>query len=652
MLFFISFILILFTSLFITASLRVSSRSAYLISIFLLSYANNTLVGLLANLLLMLNRVWVWLALELILLGIAFIAWNRFARPPLLGPFTQSSIPINLSRFKRWARAYPDLFILMTGVSLSLLFAALMNLVVPPNNNDSMGTHLSRVIHWLFNGSFFPWDTPRIMQLFYPVNAQLQLFWTILFWGSDLWAGFVQYFSGIACLVAVYGISREIGANRNQALFAAFTFGSFPVFLLQLSTPQNDLVTGGLFASLIFLLITGIKKNRSNEILLSGLAFGLAIGTKQTMLFLLPGLGILIWLLWKYVSPKPISFIKKWGLSIILFTLIFGIYINISNIIHFRHPLGPPEEVNRSTSGTTVSSFLVNITLNTTRLLYQMLDPSGIPDPLWGYSIKLKALVLKPVFDLLQLPIEGSVATATGHSFNLRYRPLLQEDSAWYGPLGFFLFLPVQIFQLIKGIRTRDTFRTGFPLIFLTFLLADAAFRPGWDPFQSRYFLPAIAVGSSLVGFTFQNSPRSLYLRWITTLLAWMVMVSVAFLNSAKPIVGDQTIWTMDRTAKLTIQGHFMLDVTRMVDREIPPDAVAGMLNFGANWEYPLFGERFTRRIIPIHPIDRLYDPEWLKARDIQFVIIQATREELPDIPRYLTPVSGYYAWVIYRFSP
>jgi hypothetical protein len=280
-----------------------------------------------------------------------------------------------------------------------------------------------------------------------------------------------------------------------------------------------------------------------------------------------------------------------------------------------------------------------------------MLDPSGIPDPLWGYSIKLKAWVLKPIFDLLKIPVEGSFATATGHSFNLRYRPLLQEDSAWYGPLGFLFFMPVLIYQFLIGIRRKDPYRAGFPVLFFTFLVIDAALRPGWDPFQSRYFLPVVAAGTSLVGFAFESTKKSIIVRWLIVLIAWMVMISVAFLNSAKPITGDQAIWKMDRIAKLTIQGHFMLDVTRMVEREVPPDAVMGMINYGANWEYPLFGEFFTRRVIPIHPPEKLYDPAWMKNNQIQFVLVQATQAQLPNIPRYLSPVSGYFEWVLYRFN-
>ena len=298
---------------------------------------------------------------------------------------------------KRW----PDLWVLAGGVSLTFVFSAVLIWVVPPNNNDSLATHMSRVAYWLQHGSFFPWPSQRTWQITYPVNMQMQMFWTMLFLRSDRIVEIVQWLGALAAMVAVFGLARLLGASRPQALFSALILATFPKlswkpprpkmtwlparFLLQpgtcfswgsLSVPGRFISTGG-----------GAGPFWS----------GLWVGTRDQANPDFPST-------WSGPGAAPYSSLCVDGgnlfRSLILWAagglgafLLLGVYMFVVNLVNFGHPMGPEAAVSGQTGGQTRQALVENFTFNTFRLAYQSIDPTGLPDPLTGYSFKLKGLI-------------------------------------------------------------------------------------------------------------------------------------------------------------------------------------------------------------------------------------------------------------------
>ena len=174
--------------------------------------------------------------------------------------------------------------------------------------------------------------------------------------------------------------------------------------------------------------------------------------------------------------------------------LLLGVYMFVVNLLNFGHPMGPETAVNAQTGSMDRQALVENFTYNTFRLAYQSIDPTGLPDPLTGYSFKLKGLITEKLLDLIHFPVEADIAVAEGHQFRLRERYVLQEDAAWYGPLFAFLVLPASLYQLVKGIKKKDALRVGIFIMGASFLIIDAVLRPGWDPFQGRYFIPTVMI--------------------------------------------------------------------------------------------------------------------------------------------------------------
>ncbi|MFC2029087.1 ArnT family glycosyltransferase, partial [Chloroflexota bacterium] len=427
-----------------------------------------------------------------------------------------------------------DVSMLFLAFLIFLGIAAILNYTVPPNNNDSISTHMSRVGYWLQQGSFEPWDTQKNRQLFYPVNAQVQMLWTILFTGSDHLVGFVQWKALLASMATVFGISRLLNASRPQAAFAALVLPSLPAILLQSTTTQNNLVTGALFSTCFYYFFLAVRNNRKDLFIVSGAALGIGLATNLTILFMLPGFSLailLVWLVHKQVSFRMIFLLIGGMVSSFL---LIGSTIFIINLRVYQNPLGPDSDLGHAIQGLVNPS--ESLLLNSTRLMYQAVDPSGLPRQLEDAGVELKADLARTLFNTVNIPIESSRGLVEGRTFNLDTRYYLQEDTAWYGPVGFLILFPAMLVGLMTGIKKRESITSSIFLAALGFLVSDALLRPGWDAYQGRYFIPVVSLATPLLVFWLVPGWR----RWIFGLaiasLAITVMYRTSFTNPAKPL--------------------------------------------------------------------------------------------------------------------
>jgi 4-amino-4-deoxy-L-arabinose transferase-like glycosyltransferase len=98
--------------------------------------------------------------------------------------------------------------------------------------------------------------------------------------------------------VTIFGMARLLDFTRAQGLFAALIWMTLPQILLQSTSIQNDIVVSVFFVISVYFLYFAFKREQRSVLLLSGLALGLAIGGKGTILIALPGLAVAVLLLW------------------------------------------------------------------------------------------------------------------------------------------------------------------------------------------------------------------------------------------------------------------------------------------------------------------------------------------------------------------
>ena len=647
---FLAAFLILFSSLLLVSLLPLKRIPAQFLAIYLFCFANIAFVLNIANLLGVMNQSWIVLGFHFAILCILLVLWWKNNQPNILEPFQSLFSLLKSHKEERVTLANAFILILAFVTGLVFLFNAFLIIYVPPNNVDSLSTHMSRIGFWLQRGSFFPWSTPRIWQITYPVNAQLQMFWSVLFTRSDRLVGFVQWAAALASSLAVIGIARLNKANHFQAIFSGLIFLSLPAIVLQSTTTQNDLVICALFILSIYFFFLGMEENGLTPFVLSGIALGLGVGTKQTIFFLLPVFALVAIMAWLVIPQTQIKKFFVWGCTSLLTFALIGSQIFISNQINFGHPFGSKAAVEQSTEMLRSESVLETSLINGSRLLYQLADLSGIPDPLWGYGIKAKAAIMKPVFSALNIDVESTKSAFPGHVFTLRRRYLLQEDEAWYGPLGFIILVPWLLIEFIRGIKRKDLYRISAFLFFLSFLIFDIFFRPGWDPYQGRYFMPVIALSAPLAANWINHAKKSSSIvGWLASAVAVSTLISCVFLNPAKPLEGHRSIWRLDRSGMLTLQNYYFIDTLRMVDQKVPLDATMGIASQKDYYpDYVFFGPKFTRTIIPVYPPDKISDSEWIKNEQIKYMLVNLSDTYPPENATSLEKIAETDLWGLY----
>ena len=157
-----------------------------------------------------------------------------------------------------------------------------------------MTYHLSRAAYWLQERSILDHAGGSIRQLDSPPNAEVLMAWSLAMARGDGWVALVQWTALGGTAVAIAVTARTLGAARAPALFAAAVFVILPGPVLESVTTQNDLVACFTATSAVALGVTGLARGHRGLLVLAGVALGIGIGVKGTVLFGLPAVGLIL----------------------------------------------------------------------------------------------------------------------------------------------------------------------------------------------------------------------------------------------------------------------------------------------------------------------------------------------------------------------
>ncbi len=593
----LNLVLVLSCSFFLLSLAKFTRKTAYLLGIFILAYADIVLILEVAGLLSALNPATV-LTLQFLVTGISALVWRRMGKPNLLGPFSGVEIRHLLKAgILESLRRHPLLVILVVCVAYVYLGHILRILVLPPFNPDSMIYHLSRVGYWMQHESFYPWPTPNPRQVVFPMNAELGLLWTILWWGTDQLSGFVQWMAIPAIMLAIYGLVGLLGYSRLQGLYSAFLWATLTQVIFQSHSTQNDLITASFWVALIYFFFIGLREKPRPAVYLSAIAFGLAIGAKSTSLIVLPGFAIaLIFTIWEHARNKDFQArLIMWGFSALLGVLFFGSYIYIQNLIVFHSPLGPKSfsaSVVGMSGRDSLSTHLSLLGDNLGRYMYQLVDFSALPPALAEPIQPVKKALFSFIYTGAGISVENQETVGRG-GFSLDYVNPINGDNSWFGPLLVFL-IPAIVYQLYRGIRTHDTLRLTLAISSIIFFLFFCAVER-WTPAKGRYFMIPVALSFPLIAGLFNPlMPGHKLVKSFLILLGITSMLSVALLgihqltsSDLKDLFSGQRsdpFWSKDFSYRLILEN-------------VPQTASIGLLSHFSYADYPFFGEHLMRRI-------------------------------------------------------
>jgi hypothetical protein len=229
-----------------------------------------------------------WIVVVVLIAAIAGIAAWRIDWTDRLDPYPSSYTNDETRDPGRgWAIAFLVLLV-------PLVFAAWWNGVDAIRGFDSLSDHLPRAARW-FRLSRLSTESGELLTPYYPGNFQLIVRWLVTL-GTDAYTFVPAMLASVLCLVALYGICRELGQPRWTAVVVAATAASCSQLPYLSTTVEADTAMTAWLLLATFFLLRWLRTIRppdgdgtepgSNAATLAalGVSLGLAVGTKYSAL--------------------------------------------------------------------------------------------------------------------------------------------------------------------------------------------------------------------------------------------------------------------------------------------------------------------------------------------------------------------------------
>jgi hypothetical protein len=225
------------------------------------------------------------------------------------------------------------------------------NIKLPQTMDDSVTAYLARAGFWISNHSteYFKTSDYNFPLVSYPALPTFSTLRWIVVSGGDHAAALDQWIATLISGSLVFSLARKTKTSVPIALLGSLLWLLMPVTLLQSQMVLNDMVTMVAVLTSVVLASNLFSNFKRVDFLVALLAAFVAIGTKQTVLFMLPSallvlvIGLVIFrkseVMKQVLQPRLMIF----GLGVAVVGLIIAIPEYLSNQRRFNHPLGPEE---------------------------------------------------------------------------------------------------------------------------------------------------------------------------------------------------------------------------------------------------------------------------------------------------------------------
>ncbi|MHB9132988.1 MAG: glycosyltransferase family 39 protein [Armatimonadota bacterium] len=572
--------------------------------------------------------------------GARALCWRRIS--------SLRSLEQRLAEAKSWRFEIVVLVALGIVTALVLLVNFVIILSLAPGNLDALCYHLPRMLYYLQQGSLRYYDANYWADIVHPKVSTILFAFTYLVSGkmANL-TQLVQYFSGLVSMLAIYGSTRVLGANRRGSVLAALLFALLPICLTEAASAQNDMVLTAFIACTLYFLLVFWESRRLGHLALAAVAFALAFGVKANAVAVLPALlPLAVYLLlprhgeqraaaWRWTMVGLGALL----LALALITLPAGYG---ENYRIFHHPFGPQQiRAQHSYEGVGLPRLLHFGSLNLLRYAANFLTLDGL-EPMPG-AVAVQTGIDAGVERLTQrLGINLAAPDGARMPFGYNYIHLIlaNENASYWGILGWLLLWPVTLAAAFGRGRAPALRLLAFGAVI--FFVAQAFVSP-YDAFRGRYFitgalfvLPAVAflrlpprtmVGRSLLALV-------LVLGGITGLCSLCYRMGTQVLPYYYPGGSSQSTFTMDGAAQLVRQGQQLYYLLLTYNAIVPEHAVvANDIRVAVPFpEYLLFGDPATRKVVPVRPW--FGHPKPLPA-DAEYIVYSASSRNkwAEDVP-------------------
>jgi len=514
---------------------------------FLTTFGLNVLIYLGLDLFKAIDHAALFLSIQIIVCLLLSMAIRH--RWPLSISEYRDRLKISTSDFK-W---FDYILILLMVSILSAFFV--VGITTPPNNLDSLDpTGITRIFYWLQQGSLDYGKAAGLASIFDPIFFHIQGLWLFSLGRSEYLFFLVQWFSLAVSTVTIFRISRSLKFSITNSLISSLVGLALPVVLMQTYSFQGDLTVAVFVLVCISFLMDWMASRSRFDLFAAILSLLFALGTKKAAFLALPTIGIFILflLISKLKNKKLIPWVSVSTAAI----LVTGIILVGQMIIRQGGVLaGVPLIYDTKVSNSEIKE---KFQYNTPRFIYQFVGLDGLPRVLQQSLIPIKADIFQKRLSPSSLDLESDAFLQPGfdqvEDFNYLTPLILSEESSWFGPVGFLLIPFALVFAFFSKQKSRRIFAAFGLALFLSFFIMVIIQRPGWDPYQGRYFILPVLPLIPLVSMLF---PSKRIWRWILIVLILPVCLFLSFntffANNSKPVITAGSIWEYQYQHILTL---------------------------------------------------------------------------------------------------
>jgi hypothetical protein len=354
-------------------------------------------------------------------------------------------------------------------------------------------------------------------------------------------------------------------------------------------------------------------------------------------LLLGPGLAVMAGLLLRIQYKQYLPKLVYAALAGVVGILLVGSYNYALNWASYRSFFGPASvSAGHFIDQPSTTSFAANLG----RMGYHFLDPGGLPEPLVEAIQPWRAKLGQTLFSSFHIRPNPPQANFEDNIFEFdgEEQVVPRDDGAWYGPLGFLLFLPILFYYLLIFPTDRWKWSTAFIafsyLVFFALLLR-------WQPLMGRMLLIGVTVGAPLMAGFYHWSEKYKLMRWATVLVAVFVLGWSATHNYYRPLFGSRSLWDLDDYSLRTYRKPFRAPLYRYVDATVPAKArlgVAGPL-VDLRWTYPFFGPHLTRDVVELGPVPARIDATIFAKHNLDYLVFVTEMPETIESAAPLWPI-------------
>ncbi len=424
------------------------------------------------------------------------------------------------------------LFIIISIMSIQFITA----ISCVPNEGDSLGYRMTRVMHWIQNKSLVPFTTEMLRQNTYPPFAEYHVLLLQIFTNSDRLANLVQWFYALGTLMISSLIAVQLGLNRLGQLLTCALIVTLPMGISQSATTQNDYVASFWIMAGIYFLFKLRTTHQLPDAIGVGIAVGLAFLTKGTSYFLLiPFLLITLISLTKSNIQRAVTY------SFII-TLI-ALAINMPHATRLKEinqtPLSTSQNLRNQDLG--IKPLLLNLSRNIGMLLVTPLK-------------EINQFTFNTITHInQQLGLDANDPRYTYPEKSYKTQHLAFDDRYAMNPLHLLLILITTISLLV--FHRRNTGETIIYLVgtCLAILLFNLILK--WQPFHARFHLPFFIAFMPLCALWLCRFPKTML---SICLILFIYAIPFIVFNYQRPLLGPITIFNTPKDNQYFIKNNAM----------------------------------------------------------------------------------------------